>query len=228
MSLHKSKVQAPEKPLPRVVLSDQVRDVIVEAILNGEFKAGDRVVENVLARRFGVSQAPVCDALRDLVMMGFLKSEPFKGATVRSFSTEELSEVYLVRASLESLAARFAAPRVTDNDLKKLRGILDNMISVARKGDLKRTTQLNNDFHETIIKISGNKLLHQLWETMQFGYWTIVTARFSSCNLEYLAKRHEEIFEALITRDPSKAMAATRRHFEDLRGLVDGTGEGVV
>jgi len=214
-----------ENGMSRSVLSGQVKDIVVEAILNGELKAGDRVAEKTLAERLGVSQAPVRDAVRDLCMMGFLKSEPYKGATVRSFTLEELNEVYLVRAALESLGARLAAPRLTESNIKTLRKILDKMIATARKKDIKETTRLNNEFHETIIKISGNKLLHQLWKTLLFGYWTIVTARMSNYDLEYLARRHGEVFEALITRDPLKAMVAMQHHLEYLGNPIDEAAE---
>jgi len=208
--------EADEVSLPRVVLSDRVKEFIVEAILDGEFKPGDRIVESSLARRLGVSQAPVREAIRDLVLLGFLETEPYKGTSVRSFSPQELWEVYTVRAALESLSARLAATRLTEADVEILQSILDEMIEAGREHDLDKTTRLNNDFHETILKIAGNKLLHQLWQTLRFGYWTIVTARISSFDLEYLATRHEELLEALKTRNPEKAMHAMRRHIEDL------------
>jgi DNA-binding GntR family transcriptional regulator len=205
-----------EVSLLRVVLSDQVKEFIVEAILDGEFKPGDRIVESSLARRLGVSQAPVREAIRDLVLMGFLETEPYKGTSVRSFSPQELWEVYTVRAALESLAARLAATRLTEADVETLQSILDEMIEASREHDLDKTTRLNNDFHETILKIAGNRLLYQLWQALRFGYWTIVTAKISSFDLEYLAARHEELLDALKTRDPRKAMYAMRRHIEDL------------
>lgn len=208
--------EADEIPLPRVVLSDQVKEFIVEAILGGELKPGDRIVESSLARRLGVSQAPVREAIRDLVLLGFLETEPYKGTSVRSFSPEELWEVYTVRAALESLAARLAATRLNEADVETLRTILDQMVDAGRKQDLDGMTRLDNDFHETILKIAGNRLLYQLWQALRFGYWTIVTAKISSFDLEYLAARHEELLNALKTRDPRKAMYAMRRHIEDL------------
>jgi len=202
--------------LPRVVLSDLVKEYVVEAIMNGEFEPGDRIVESSLARQLGVSQAPVREAIRDLVMMGFLETEPYKGTSVRSFSAEDLYEVYTVRAALEALSARLAASRLTDEDAENLQHILDEMVKAGREHDLDGMTRLDNEFHETILQISGNKVLYQLWKTLQFGYWTIVTARMSSFDLEMLAIRHEELLEALKTRDPDKARRAMRRHIEDL------------
>jgi DNA-binding GntR family transcriptional regulator len=202
--------------LPRVVLSDQIKEYIVEAILSGELKPGDRIVESALARQFGVSQAPVREAVRDLVLLGFLEAEPYKGTSVRSFSPAELYEVYAVRAALESLSARMAATRLTEADVQSLREILDNMIEAARNEDAKQMVLLDNNFHETIMQISGNKTLYQLWQTLQYGFWTIVTTRISSYDLEYLARRHEELLDALMTREPEKAAQAMQRHIEDL------------
>lgn len=202
--------------LPRVVLSEQIKEFVVNAILSGELKPGDRVVESGLARRLGVSQAPVREAIRDLVLLGFLEAEPYKGTSVRSFSPDELYEVYSVRAALESLAARLAAVRLTEKDVQTLRRILDEMIEAAKNLDYDQMPRLDNDFHETILLVSGNKLLYQLWKTLQFGYWTIVTTRISSLDLEHLAKRHEELLDALASREPEKAMSAMQRHIEDL------------
>lgn len=216
MRIQQHKLKNKQESLPRVALSDHVKEIIVNEILNGELKPGDRVVENSLARRLGVSQAPVRDAIRDLVLMGFLNSETYKGTSVRSFSRQELNEVYLVRAALESLAARLAAPRITDAGIKSLRKILDRMIIEARRKNLQGTTRLNNEFHEMILKISGNKMLYNLWKTLEFGYWTLVTSRMSGRDLKALALRHEEVLEALITRDPEKAKLAMQRHLEGL------------
>jgi DNA-binding GntR family transcriptional regulator len=202
--------------LPRVVLSERVKEFIIDAILRGEFKPGDRIVESSLARRLGVSQAPVREGLRDLVLQGFLQIEPFKGTTVRSFSPQELLEVYTVRAALESLAARLAAVRLTEADASALRRILDEMIDAAQREDRDRMVQLNNYFHETILQISGNKMLRQLWQTLQFGHWTIVTTHLSRFTLEELAVRHENLLEALMSKDPEKAQHAMQHHIEDL------------
>jgi DNA-binding GntR family transcriptional regulator len=202
--------------LSRTVLSDQVKEFVIEAIMSGEFRAGDRIVASSLARELGVSQAPIREAIRDLVLLGFLENEPFRGTSVRSFSAKELYEVYSVRAALESLAARLAAARLTEGDAAALRVILDEMICAAQMQDEAGMVRLDNQFHETIMQISDNGLLYQLWQALRFGYWTIVTARMSSFNLEELARRHEALLQALETHDPQKAMIAMQHHIEDL------------
>jgi DNA-binding GntR family transcriptional regulator len=202
--------------LPRIVLSDRVKEFIVEAVLSGHLKPGDRIVESSLARQLGVSQAPVREAIRDLALLGFLESEPYKGTTVRSFTPEELWESYTVRAALESLAARLATTQMTDGDAVTLQAILDEMMEAARQQDRDRLVMLDNTFHETILIVSRNKTLHQLWKSLQFGTWSIVTYRKSRYDPIYLAARHEELLEAFKSRDPERAAHAMQHHIEDL------------
>jgi len=205
-----------EEILHRAPLGGQIREFVIDAIMSGELRAGDRVVAKALAKRLGVSQAPVREAIRDLVLLGFLDTEPFKGTSVRSFTEKELQEVYTVRAALESLAARLAATRMTEEDVRSLQDTLDRMIQAAQEQDEEEMVRLDNEFHETILQVSGNKLLHQVWQTVQFGYWTIVTARVSTYDLEELARRHESLLEALKSGEPQRAMAAMQCHIEDL------------
>ncbi len=169
-----------------------------------------------MARQLGVSQAPVREAIRDLVLLGFLETQPYKGTFVRSFTPEELWETYTVRAALESLAARLAATHLTEDDVKALQSILDEMMEAAHQQDRDTLVKLDNKFHETILKISRNKTLHQLWKTLQFGTWSIVTYRKSSYDPAYLAARHEELLQALKTKNPEKAMRAMQHHIEDM------------
>lgn len=202
--------------LPRVVLGDRVKEYVIDAIMNGEYLPGDRVVASSLAKRLGVSQAPVREAIRDLVLLGFLENEAFKGTSVRSFTAKELREVYTVRAALESLAARLAATVITDEDVARLQAILVEMIRAAQEKDMERMIRLDNHFHRTIFKIADNGVLYQLWQTLQFGYWTIVTTRRSTMDLEQLARRHEILLQEIASRNPARAAEAMKHHIEDL------------
>jgi DNA-binding GntR family transcriptional regulator len=217
MGLNRSQSNSEQdKHIPRIVLSDRIKEYIVESVLAGELKAGDRIVESSMARQLGVSQAPVREAIRDLVLLGFLETEPYKGTSVRSFTPEELWETYTVRAALESLAARLAAMNLTEEDANALQRILEEMMAVAHRQDRDRLLELDNMFHETILQISRNKTLYQLWKTLQFGTWSIVTYRKSSYDPVYLAARHEELLAALKTGDPEKAAHVMQHHIEDM------------
>jgi len=215
---------AKDRRLPRIVLSERVKELIVEGVLSGELKPGERIVESALARRLGVSQAPVREAIRELVLLGFLETEPYRGTSVRSFTPAQLWETYTVRAALESLGARLAAEHLTEEDAQALQAILDDMLEAARQGDRDRVAKLDNSFHETILGVSRNRTLYQLWKTLQFGYWTIVTYRKSSYDPQYLAARHKELLEAIKSRDPEVAMHTMQHHIEDLGKPPDEAG----
>src|SRR5512132_3323511 len=102
--------------ISRSVLSDQVKDRLLQAILDGRYQPGARIVETRVARELGTSQAPVREALRDLEGLGVVESTAFRGARVRRPSVDELLEAFAVRSELESLGARLAINHLTDAD----------------------------------------------------------------------------------------------------------------
>ena len=117
--------------IERTVLREQVKDVLLQRIVSGELKPGERLVETRIASELGTSQAPVREALRDLELLRMVESEPFRGARVRAFGDEELVEVYPVRAALEELAAKEATKRL-DGDVAVLEREVDAMRAAAR------------------------------------------------------------------------------------------------
>ncbi len=101
-----SGMRTEKKPIiGRVVLRDQIRNYLADAILNGEYSAGDRIVETRLAQQLGVSQGAVREALRELEWMGFLETQPFSGTYIKRMSVQDLIDLYPVRAALEALGS---------------------------------------------------------------------------------------------------------------------------
>src|SRR5512134_3352525 len=124
-----------ESTISRNVLSAQVKERLLEAILDGRYPPGARIVETRVARELGTSQAPVREALRDLEGLGVVETTAFRGARVRRPSAAELLEAFAVRAELESLGARLAVGRLSDEDLEELAGYVDQMQRAAESGD---------------------------------------------------------------------------------------------
>src|SRR5437016_12427626 len=118
----------------RVVLREQVKELILERILNETYRPGERLVETRIAAELGTSQAPVREALRDLELLRFVESAPFRGARVREVSKEELIEIYPVRAALEEVAAREAATRL-EGEVAALETEVAAMHAAADAGD---------------------------------------------------------------------------------------------
>lgn len=205
----------------RVVISEQIKEQLIEDIFYRRYKPGDKLVESTLAKDLNVSQTTVREALRSLIAMGFLESEPFKGITVRSFTRQDLWEVYTVRAALESLSIQQLAVKITDEQIEELEQIVEDMVEAGRRGDIPHRTMLNIEFHKTLIRESGNKLILRLFENLQFGSYSLMTGSISKMDPVEIAKRHCGLIDVLRTRDPQKAAEAIRRH-------IEGVGKPIV
>jgi DNA-binding GntR family transcriptional regulator len=208
-------IKARPRRRERRVLREEIRDQLIDDILNGRLAPGDRIIEARVAEEFGVSQAPVREALRDLDVLGFVESSPFRGAVVRQISVEELLQLYPVRAVLEGLAAREAAMRIRPAALRKLQKLLETMRSVAAEGDERRAVQTDFAFHLTIVEASENRLLQQIWDRMRLATTTFLTVSKSHHSLSEIAERHAAVLDALRAHDPSAAERAMRRHIEE-------------
>jgi DNA-binding GntR family transcriptional regulator len=205
----------------RVVLREQVKELILERILSGAYRPGERLVETRIATELGTSQAPVREALRDLEILRFVESEPFRGSRVREVSQEELIEIYPVRAAIEEVAAREAATRL-DGNVDALEAELDAMHEAADANDLHAEVEHDVAFHRLIVEASGNAILLETWLSLGIGPRTIVTALRTGLDGHEIAERHRPVLEALRARDPEAAGAALRRHVEQYGELLKG------
>jgi len=207
----------------RVVLREQVKELILERILSGEYQPGERLVETRIAQELGTSQAPVREALRDLELLRFVESAPFRGARVREISRDELIEIYPVRAALEEVAAREAATRL-DGVVAELEAEIDAMHAAADAGDLHAEVQHDVAFHRKIVEASGNRVLLETWLTLGIEARTAITALRTGLDRHEIAECHRPILDALRARDPDAAAAAIRHHLEHYGDLLKGAG----
>lgn len=205
----------------RVVLREQVKELILERILNETYRPGERLVETRIAAELGTSQAPVREALRDLELLRFVESEPFRGARVRDVSQEELIEIYPVRAAIEAVAAREAAERL-GGDVEALAAELDSMHRAADAEDLHALVEHDVAFHRLIVEASGNRVLFETWLSLGIEARTIVTALRAGLDGHEIAERHRPVLEALRARDPELAGTTLRRHVEQFGELLKG------
>jgi DNA-binding GntR family transcriptional regulator len=207
-------------PFTRSNLRAQIKDVILQRIVSGDYRPGARLVETRIAQELGVSQAPVREALRDLEQLGCIVHEPFRGCSVRAFSAHELMEAFPVRAALEALAARLAAERITEPELLRLAELLDTMRAAARRGDAHDQSQANASFHATIVRAARNATLERQWSFLEPFSRTYITVSQPDLDLRALSERHIPILEALRVRDPDAAAAAMHRHLMEAAELL--------
>jgi DNA-binding GntR family transcriptional regulator len=204
-------------PIRRRVLREEIREQVIDEISSGRLAPGTRIVETRLARQFGVSQAPVREALRDLALLGFVVSSPFRSTYVRQISTAELLKSCPVCAALESVAAREAAAVIDDATLARLEEIIGDMRRAAGANDHRAHVDADVAFHHTIIKAAGNDMLERVWQSMRLVTTTLATYSMTQTHrsLGEMGERHAAVLAALRSRDPLVAEAAMRKHIEE-------------
>jgi DNA-binding GntR family transcriptional regulator len=206
--------------ISRSVLSDQVKDRLLQAILAGRYPPGARIVETRVARELGTSQAPVREALRDLEALGVVETTAFRGARVRRPSAAELLEGFTVRAELESLAARLAIPRLTEDDIRVLAAYLEEMRRSADVGDVHAEATADASFHGRIVELAGNATLQRVWKTLEPFSRTYITMVVPGVDRRRIAELHAPVLAALQLRDASLTEAVIHDHFADTAAML--------
>lgn len=196
----------------REVLRTRVKDLIMKGIVDGRYPPGSRLIETRIAHELGVSQAPVREALRDLESVGVVESFVFRGTRVRKPSPAELIEAFPVRAALESLAAREAAQRISEQELDELERLIEAMVDAAQKRDSHTQSAANARFHALIVHAASNDTLERQWTMLEPFARTYLTTSQANVDLVRLAERHRKVLEALRRRDPERAAVAVHEH----------------
>jgi DNA-binding GntR family transcriptional regulator len=184
------------RSLPR-----QIREYIVEGIVSGRWKPGERIVERRIAVELEVSQTPIREALRELEVLRLIESAPNKGVRVRNLSAADLEEIYPVRAGLEQVAASLAAPRL-GKDVSVLEPEVAALYAADRKGDAEAQVRHTVAFHRELVRASGNSVLVHTWESLGIEVWTTLSIRWLGTRQQSYAEEHEAIVEAFRRRDP--------------------------
>ncbi len=197
-------------------MRDRVKQVLLDRILEGIYKPGDRLVELQLARELDTSQGPVREALRDLEAMRLVESVTYRGTRVRAISQQELQESYQVRAELEGLAGRLAAPQFLTQP-ESLQMALQALEAAAQAQDFEQFTRCNAAFHRLIVETAGNSVLLRVWSSLDSETWTrinLLIVRHKSDDLNSLMAEHRAITEALIQGKAELAEKLLCQHVE--------------
>jgi len=146
-------------------LVEQIVQGLEKKILEGDLKPGQRIIESALCQTLRVSRSPVREAFRILESKGFVTSEPRKGISVTTITSQEAEDIYMIRANLESLATYLAVKKQDPKVLKKLRTLHQQMRKVLAKTDINPYFMLNLKFHEALINACENNRLIELINT---------------------------------------------------------------
>jgi len=204
------------KPLRELVYQE-----LKTLILEGKITPGTRLMEIDLAESLGVSRTPVREAIRQLEKEGLVIIEPRKGAYVSPISTSDIIEILEVRQNIEGLAARFAACRMSGDELEALRKASSDYDTAVDEGNTADMIKYDTKFHRLIADSSHNKILVHMVEQLQefvlrFRY--VYYDDFKRAG--NVPKEHADILEAIASGDGEAARAAADFHIEKLKELI--------
>ena len=186
-------------------------DALFEAMISGRLKPGDRLREAEIAKMLGVSRTPVREAMRRLEVEGLLVHQPRKGVIIRELDHSAVTELYLVRVTLEGMAAREAARHASEVEIEALQDMV--AAEAAMNVDAVKRSRANKVFHQTIYRAAHNRylldMLGRLDVTMSIlGQTTLsLPERLKTALVE-----HGRIVDAIAARDPAAAQEAAEEH----------------
>lgn len=187
--------------------------MILDAIDQGIYKPGDRLVENELADRFNVSRTPVREALQRLETQSLLARDG-RSLIVASLDHNQMAELYVVRAELEGLAARLAAQHASEEEIRVLQGLIAaDRLCVDDPDSLARS---NRKFHKQLHRASHNRFLVQQLDLVYRSMALLATTSLAVDGRGPVAlDEHQAIVTAISERDGPSAYEAVRAHLSE-------------
>ena len=215
MSKGRTKTSGAERLTPvRKTVFEHLR----KEILDGTLKDGERLIETEIAKKLEVSRTPVREAFRKLENEGLVEYSPGKGVTVTILSREDMMELYSIRGALAGLAARFAAERITQEELTRVGELLSKMEDAYRSGDLREAVRVHTEFNEVLYRAARSPRIYEMVNRFQ-EYTERSQLRALSVPERFPAiqEEHRQIADALASGGPDAAEAAVRHHIEQAR-----------
>ena len=202
-------------------LSMKVYDILFNWLVTRKIKAGDRLIEESLAKELNISRTPIRAALNRLAQDGLIELIPRKGGSVRKLGTKDVDEVYELRQELEGLAIRLSGTKITEKELNKLKKLLKQSKVHFSKDSATHLAKLDSEFHRIINNNCGNKRLINFLESLYnfvqifrvMGYYHPIRARQAW-------REHAKILKALIKGDIDKAQKLMKEHISNAKKYI--------
>jgi len=199
-------------------LVNRVFEQLEEGILSGSIPPGESLIELKLSRELGVSRTPVREAMRMLEQKSLVRIVPNKGAVVLGVDVKDLLDVYTIRSYIEGLASRWVAERVTEDNRKELREIVDLQEFYNMKAYKDQVSEMDSRFHESIFSFCGSRTLEHLLKDF---HHMIRRYRRHSLTGEGRAEKaiaeHRLILDAICDGDGDRAERLTTEHIQNAK-----------
>ncbi len=197
-------------------LRDVVFNTLRQAILTGELKPGERLMEIHLANRLGVSRTPIREAIRKLELEGLVTMIPRRGAEVAQITEKNMIDVLEVRRALDMLCVELACDRIDAGELEELEDACEKFEQAVHSKDAKRIAQADVALHDIIVQATGNSRLVQLINNLseQMYRYRYEYIKDSSQH-NRLIEEHRIIYESIVKKDRVTAAAAAKMHIDN-------------
>jgi DNA-binding GntR family transcriptional regulator len=201
---------------------DHVVDYLENMIVRGRFGPGQRIKEQDISNRLGISRPPVREAFKILEAEGLIRREPRRGVIVSEVTEDDIWEIYTLKTALYTLAASLATDRVSDSDIRKLEKIvvqMEKMVFDEANPDIVKYEELNNLFHESTAAVARHGRLKKIIQSLNNQIKRISYRSFTKeGHLQSSCRYHRQILEAIRSRDKALAEQLTKEHIE--KGLA--------
>jgi DNA-binding GntR family transcriptional regulator len=198
--------------------ADLVRDALADDIIAGRLRAGARLDETSLARRFQVSRTPVREALRELAASGLAESRAHVGAVVATMTEARFHDIFEAVAELEAVCARLAAIKMSAGERYGLEEIHRQCGRLVQSGDTELYHAANAEFHAAIRQGSQNVVLQEMVGTLRRRFAPLSRSQFRSAGrLAASYAEHDQVVRAIMRGDGEQAFHTMRRHHSGVR-----------
>lgn len=204
-------------------LRDVVFNTLRQAILRGELKPGERLMEIQLANKLGVSRTPIREAIRKLELEGLVLMIPRKGAEVAEITEKNLRDVLEVRAALEELSVQLACVRIDQEGIENLKKAAKDFEATLDSQDITKIAEGDVAFHDIIYLATDNQRLIQLLNNLreQMYRYRVEYLKQKECYPQLLAE-HQQIIHAIENGEQDVAMKLTNQHINNQVAAVSG------
>lgn len=194
------------------VNSIRITKEIEEAILSGQLKPRERLVEMDLISQFDVSRTVIREALKRLEAKGLIRTTPYRGAVVADLTTEEIEEIYFIRAELEKIAARLVLEHITQKEVQNLKKVSKEVERHLREKS-HQMIEMDSEFHRMIFRGCRNSYLYDMIDYLRTKAHIV---RYNAWSLPHRIEQsiveHREMIKAIENRDLSQLEKLIVKH----------------
>lgn len=205
-------------------LRDVVFNTLRQAILRGELKPGERLMEIQLANKLGVSRTPIREAIRKLELEGLVLMIPRKGAEVADITEKSLRDVLEVRKALEELSVQLACEKITPEEIGELEKAAEEFKRILKSDDITEVAEADVRFHDVIYMATDNQKLISLLNKLREQMYRYRVEYLKNPEVhEKLIREHEEIIEHIKNREKEAASEIVCKHIDNQVAAVTDT-----